>query len=127
MFDSGADAPAALELVAANYRARIQDNCEKLALAAQWADLHSRDTLGEGRTDQPSEPGSPGRFDNLSERHPGLGEQALRAAQPRTRAEGKISTTPSPTSPNRGGPPGQTSVGNLGPLTRSEHRHKTFG
>jgi hypothetical protein len=29
--------------------------------------------------------------------------------------------------PSRGGPPGQTSVGNLGPLTRSEHRHKTFG
>jgi hypothetical protein len=29
--------------------------------------------------------------------------------------------------PDRGGPPGQTSVGNLGPLTRSQHRHKTFG
>jgi hypothetical protein len=29
--------------------------------------------------------------------------------------------------PSRGGQPGQTSVGNLGPLTRTEHRHKTFG
>ena len=26
-----------------------------------------------------------------------------------------------------GGPPGQTGVGNLGPLARREHRHKTFG
>lgn len=27
----------------------------------------------------------------------------------------------------RGGPPGQTGLGNLGPLTRSEHRAKTVG
>ncbi|GAB3915695.1 hypothetical protein GCM10011575_22340 [Microlunatus endophyticus] len=29
--------------------------------------------------------------------------------------------------PDRGGPPGQTGIDNLGPLTRREHRHKTFG
>ncbi len=29
--------------------------------------------------------------------------------------------------PSRGGPPGQTHLGNLGPLARREHRHKTFG
>jgi hypothetical protein len=29
--------------------------------------------------------------------------------------------------PDRGGPPGQTSPDNLGPLTRREHRYKTFG
>lgn len=29
--------------------------------------------------------------------------------------------------PDRGGPPGQTGLPNLGPLTRREHRHKTFG
>ncbi|GAB3917358.1 hypothetical protein GCM10011575_31930 [Microlunatus endophyticus] len=29
--------------------------------------------------------------------------------------------------PDRGGPPGQSSPDNLGPLTRREHRHKTFG
>ena len=29
--------------------------------------------------------------------------------------------------PAEGGPPGQTGVGNLGPLTRREHRLKTFG
>ena len=28
-------------------------------------------------------------------------------------------------SPDRGGPPGQTDVANLGPLSRSEHRLKT--
>ncbi len=27
----------------------------------------------------------------------------------------------------KGGPPGQTGVGKLGPLARREHRHKTFG
>lgn len=30
-------------------------------------------------------------------------------------------------SPDDGGPPGQTSLGNLGPLARSHHRAKTFG
>jgi hypothetical protein len=30
-------------------------------------------------------------------------------------------------SPDRGGPPGQTNLGNLGPFARREHRHKTFG
>jgi hypothetical protein len=29
--------------------------------------------------------------------------------------------------PDRGGPPGQTAVGNLGPLSRTEHRLKTHG
>lgn len=29
--------------------------------------------------------------------------------------------------PNRGGPPGQTGLHNAGPLTRREHRYKTFG
>ena len=29
--------------------------------------------------------------------------------------------------PDQGGPPGQTAVGNLGPLTRRHHRTKTFG
>ena len=29
--------------------------------------------------------------------------------------------------PDRGGPPGQTSIGNLGPHTRHHHRHKTHG
>ena len=29
--------------------------------------------------------------------------------------------------PDSGGPPGQTSTGNLGPLTRTHHRHKTHG
>ena len=30
-------------------------------------------------------------------------------------------------SPDQGGPPGQTRIGNLGPHTRRHHRHKTFG
>ncbi len=29
--------------------------------------------------------------------------------------------------PDRGGPPGQTRIGNLGPHARQHHRHKTFG
>ncbi len=29
--------------------------------------------------------------------------------------------------PDQGGPPGQTRIGNLGPLTRRHHRTKTFG
>jgi hypothetical protein len=28
---------------------------------------------------------------------------------------------------DRGGPPGQTRIGNLGPQTRRHHRHKTYG
>ena len=37
-------------------------------------------------------------------------------------------TTPPPTfHSEKGGPPGQTGVGALGPLARREHRHKTFG
>ena len=35
-------------------------------------------------------------------------------------------TIPYPT-PTNGGPPGQTRIGNLGPHTRRNHRHKTHG
>jgi hypothetical protein len=35
-------------------------------------------------------------------------------------------TTADPTTTDEGGPPGQTAVGNLGPMTRRHHRTKTF-
>ena len=43
-------------------------------------------------------------------------------------ADAPTSTTPFPTGPpTTGGPPGQTAVGNLGPLARYHHRLKTHG
>jgi hypothetical protein len=49
MFDSvaavvdgpGVDAAAVLELAAGNFRARTQESCAQLLVAALWADLHS--------------------------------------------------------------------------------------
>ena len=42
-------------------------------------------------------------------------------------AAAPTSTTPPHISPTTGGPPGQTAVGNLGPLVRHHHRVKTHG
>ncbi len=44
-----------------------------------------------------------------------------------TRRTGDLDHTIAYVSPDNGGPPGQTSVDNLGPLTRTHHRIKTHG
>ncbi len=44
-----------------------------------------------------------------------------------SRRTGDLDHTVPYVSPDTGGPPGQTSVDNLGPMTRSHHRIKTHG
>ncbi len=44
-----------------------------------------------------------------------------------TRRTGDLDHTTPYVSPDNGGPPGQTAVDNLGPLTRTHHRIKTHG
>ena len=61
--------------------------------------------------------------DALAARHPASVYPGSQSAGPAVDLDHTTAYVPL----EKGGPPGQTGVGTLGPLARREHRHKTFG